>query len=77
MNQNRNSYTMKWKVICLTMLAVITIAFTPWQRAEACSRILWNDNKFMSSDSVSAVPEPGAGAIVIAALISLAIAGKR
>ena len=48
MKQNKASYMMKWVTICLTtfsVLVVMTIAFTPWQRAEACSRILWNDNK--------------------------------
>jgi len=36
---------MKWSVICLTTLAVIAVAFTSWQYANACSRVLWNDNK--------------------------------
>jgi len=39
---------MKWVNTCLTIfsaLAFLTMAFTPWQHADACSRILWNDNK--------------------------------
>jgi hypothetical protein len=38
---------------------------------------LWNDNKFMSANNVSAVPEPGTGVFIVAALIGLAVAGRR
>jgi hypothetical protein len=33
--------------------------------------VLWNDNKFTSSDSVSAVPEPCMGVFLIGALFGL------
>ena len=39
--------------------------------------ILWNGNKFTSSDGVSAVPEPAAGILSIALLISLAAVRQR
>jgi len=48
MKQSKTSYTMKWVTNCLTtfiVLAFMAMAFTPWQYADACSRILWNDNK--------------------------------
>jgi hypothetical protein len=38
--------------------------------------IQWNANKFTSSDGVSAVPEPGIGRLLMAALISLAVARR-
>ena len=45
MKQRKTSYTMKWMVAC-SVVAVMITAITPWQQvANACSRILWNDNK--------------------------------
>lgn len=44
MKKSETSYTMKRVTICLTAfsaLAVMIIAFTPWQHAQACSRILY------------------------------------
>jgi len=38
---------MKWVKFSLatfSALIVVSLAFSPWQRADACSRILWNDN---------------------------------
>jgi len=40
MKQSKMSYMMKLAAV----LIVTSMAFTPWQNAEACSRILWNDN---------------------------------
>ena len=37
----------------------------------------WNDNKFLSSDSVSAVPEPGLVGVLIATVIGLAAVRRR
>jgi hypothetical protein len=34
--------------------------------------IIWNEFKFMSSDGASAVPEPGMGVLLIAAVMGLA-----
>ena len=39
--------------------------------------IEWNANKFTSSDGVSAVPEPGMGVLLIAALMGLAFIPRR
>lgn len=38
---------------------------------------LWNDNKFMSSDGVDVVPEPGAGTLLMLALIGLTLVQRR
>ena len=48
MKPSETSYTKKMVAIGLaafSVLAVMIMAFTPWQQAKACSRILWNDNK--------------------------------
>jgi len=48
MKQSHSSEAMNWVTICLTAfsaLFVMTAALIPWPNAEACSRILWNDNK--------------------------------
>ena len=42
MKRTKTSYTMKWVTICLTafsVLAVMTMALTPWQQADACTGI--------------------------------------
>jgi len=42
MKLSKTSYTMKWVTICLTafsVLAVMTMALTPWQQADACTGI--------------------------------------
>jgi len=32
-------------LVAFSVLAVMIMPFTPWQGADACSRVLWNDNK--------------------------------